>query len=136
MKYVGAIGNVLFLCLTIRLVCAYGSEWEFGRYCMPRSLVGPDGRTYANGREIDSITLAAIKADREEESFLTVLCFIAAVAVVGVGLSYLDHRRLMALRRLGDQVKRCQREGKWKEADELLRQFESLAGIKRQENQG
>jgi len=130
MKYVNVAGNVLFLVLTIRCVCAYGNEWEFGRYCMPRSLVGSDGRTYASGREIDSITLGLIKGDREEETFLAVLGFLAAVGVVGGGSVYLGHRRIRSLKRMGtmvDDVKRLQGEGQWKEADKLLRHCESLA---------
>jgi hypothetical protein len=71
-----------------------------------------------------------IKGDREEETFLAVLGFLAAVGVVGGGLVYLGHRRIMALKRMStmvDDVKKLQGEGKWKEAGELLRHCESLA---------
>lgn len=134
MKYVYGLANLLFLGLTIRFVCMYGSEWEFGRYCMPRSLVGADGRTYANGREIDPITLGIIRVDREEECFLTMLSVIAGVLVIGGTSIYRGHLHLRRLERMGmvlAAADRCQREERWKEASELLRQYEVLAGIKR-----
>jgi hypothetical protein len=133
MKYVYWLANLAFLALTIRFVCMYGSEWEFGRYCMPRSLVAPDGRTYANGREIDPITLALIRADREEETFLTMLGVLAGVIVVGGASIYRGHRHLLRLQHMGNLLAvadKYQREGRWNEAGELLRQYEALAGIR------
>src|ERR1700722_13707112 len=63
----------------------HGKRWEFGRYMMPRSLVAPDGFHYQNGQEIDPLTLAAVRADREEESMLALASVVAILLALLAG---------------------------------------------------
>lgn len=132
MRYITTIGNLVLLALFLRFICMYGSEWEFGRYYMPRSIVRPDGRTYADGREIDPITLELIRGDREEVCCLFMLGILACVVVVGSVSLYLGQRKFVKLNQLWmmmQEAKRAQLEGRWQEAEELLARCEAMARV-------
>lgn len=64
------LGWALFLSCIVRFVGQYGTRWEFGRYCMPKTVIGPDGLHYLDGVEIPPFVLSLIEADKEEEMLL------------------------------------------------------------------
>ena len=77
-----ANGGILFLlAICGHLVSQWGTHWEFGRYGMPRTLVGASGMTHPDGSPIDPLTLAMLHSGIEEDVMLG-LCGILAVLLV------------------------------------------------------
>src|ERR1700733_5342424 len=73
-------GPLLVLFLAVRFGCYYSSRWEFGRLGMPSSLLANDGKHYADGAEVDDVTLMIIRSGREQEfnlgiAFVVFGCF-------------------------------------------------------------
>lgn len=69
-KFFAAVGVLFPLFLLGNYASHYGSRWVFGRFGIPRTLVGPDGWTYADGSPLDPITASLIRSGREEEVML------------------------------------------------------------------
>lgn len=78
MKRLKSIGEILIGLAAITLLLTqlvvvgsqYGTRWELRRWYMPHSLLSPDGRTYADGRWVDSFTMLMVHYDCEEEAYL------------------------------------------------------------------
>jgi hypothetical protein len=86
-------GYIVLPGIVIYFLSLHGSEWEFGRYCMPRSLVNETGVEFRNGAKIDGITLALVKADNEEEMYLAFLGVLVGILAGASALIYRDYRR-------------------------------------------
>jgi len=79
------IACLVFVALGVNWLSKYGTQWDLsGRYCMPTTLLSPDGKTYRDGSPVDDITLALVHRDIEQEAWLAVtgvlLVLFSAVA--------------------------------------------------------
>ncbi len=74
-------GILFFLAICGHLVSQWGTHWEFGRYGMPRTLVGASGMAHPDGSPIDPITLAMLRSGIEEDVMLA-LCGILVVLLI------------------------------------------------------
>lgn len=95
----GVIGIGIFLLVTLRQVLTYGKEWRLGRYGMPVSVLAADGRHYADGTEVDAVTLALVRSGWQEE---------VELLPTGVLLACLAHLVRLRVRRRRTE-KRCRR---------------------------
>jgi|GEM_PF-5827584 len=123
------LGGALVAALVWHFVTGYGSQWEVGRYGMPRPLVAADGR-YLDGTKIDDVTLALVRAGKHEEVFLAGLC------VCGLFLAWYVFNvvQIIRLQRRGEKlnvimamVREKQDKGQWQEANQLLDRYDQLA---------
>ncbi len=88
------LGWAIFLYGAIHFVSSKGSQWEFGRYYMPRTLVAADGCCYPDGEPIPLPILALVRADIEEEVTLALVGVeMAALVWLGVEMRKLHRAR-------------------------------------------
>jgi hypothetical protein len=124
------LGYGLLAALGWHFVEGFGSRWEFGRHCMPKSLVAQDGVHYLDGTTIDSITLSAVRNGNEEDVLLTMTCVIGLLlGWWAVGLLQIANlkKRSLKLDRLMARIHEKQDQGEWKEAEQLLDLYDRLA---------
>ncbi len=79
----------------------FGKRWEFGRYCMPRTLVDASGLARPDGTPLDSFTLMMVRSGIEEEAMLFMCVFLAVVLtllVFTVRKGIMLRKRLAAIR--------------------------------------
>ena len=125
----GVIGIGIFLLVTLRQVLTYGKEWRLGRYGMPVSVLAADGRHYADGTEVDAVTLALVRSGWQEEVELlptgVLLTCLAHLVRLRVRRRRTEKqcRRLKALQDAAEELRRA---GRWEEAEEARRRFEQL----------
>ena len=67
------VGMTVWLGLGAVWLSTFGSHWSFGRYGMPRTLLSPDGRHFADGEPLDPMTAALVRSGHEEEVYLGVV---------------------------------------------------------------
>ncbi len=79
MKTLNFLACVFFLLVAGHQVAGYGTTWEFGRFGMPKTILSADDRHYADGSDIDPISLAIANGGNEEEFYLAGLSIIAAL---------------------------------------------------------
>src|ERR1700726_3794073 len=82
MKLMPALGLVLFVGLVVNYLAGYGTRWQLGRYAMPKTLLAADGKTHPDGSECDDVTLALVRRDIEEESYLVALGILLVLFTV------------------------------------------------------
>jgi hypothetical protein len=65
------IACLVFVALGVNWLSKYGSQWDLsGRYCMPTTLLSPDGHSYRDGSPADGFTLALVDRGIEQEAWL------------------------------------------------------------------
>ena len=109
-----AAGLLLFLSLFVYHGLQFGSQWELGRYGMPRSLVNETGYQYLDGTEIDPLTLALIKNDHEEgvHLFLLGVLLVLGLGNIGMAIWFAWRRRRMLTQLRKDYRRKLEEEGK------------------------
>jgi hypothetical protein len=86
----GYLGTLIFVSALGCCLFQFGNHWTCGRYFLPRSLVNETGMQYSDDSMIDGLTLAAIKADVEEEVFLGLLCILGGIFALVKYQNYRD----------------------------------------------
>lgn len=88
-------------------VQTYGTQWEWGRYGLPRSLVTPDAVHYLDGTPVNLLQAQFIRARIEEEVFLVIASVLAILLLLltrEIRKMHLLKRKLAALRAANDRL--------------------------------
>jgi hypothetical protein len=91
MKVVSLLGSLMVVALGVNWISKYGTQWDLsGRYCMPTTLLSPDGQTYRDGSPIDNFTKRLVDLGIEQEAWLV----MAGVLLVLFTAAAFQRRRL------------------------------------------
>jgi hypothetical protein len=94
------LGPLVMAALLVHCALGHGEEWTFGRLGMPETLLDADGNRYADGREIDSVSLAIARSGYEQEIWLAaVVVLVVLVAVLVLEMRHQHHVRIDVMRR-------------------------------------
>lgn len=73
------VGPLFMLGLVVYHASLLGTQWEFGRYYMPRTLTDESGFARPDGTPLDSFTMMMVHSGIEEEAELLMFCILIAV---------------------------------------------------------
>ena len=104
MKFFAVFGGPIFiLLLMLNQFRYYGTRWEIGSLGVPRSLVSPDGQTYADGTPVDAISGMINRSGMEEPFLLAMFLLSVAMMIAAVRFTLSNarlRRRISELRRM------------------------------------
>jgi hypothetical protein len=94
------LGPLAMAALMMSCALGHGEGWTFGRLGMPATLLDADGKHYADGREVDPLSLAIARSGYEQEIWwAAVAVLVGLVAVLVLEMRRRHRLRLDVMRR-------------------------------------